>query len=243
MLIGRSVAPIPRQRVPCYGPLAVPRVRPCADRRRRPPGSAKTATRSRFSPAARCVPISPSPMRSTLFLTSMKPGVTRKQGTSELTLAVKQAQGDSSGSITRLRSLPTARHIAFVTPRDSLRTCPNRSRRQLRARSTASELYVSPSRQDSDGTGCPQQDEGGDLNGSIWRIQRFPPNGSTVGFTSSASNLIFGDANGVSDAFTATLQAPGGTAAPPAGFNAVQGGFTLTGTHLARTRPQRQASG
>ena len=52
---------------------------------------------------------------------------------------------------------------------------------------------------------------------------------------------VFGDANGFSDAFTTTLQVPGGTAASPGRFNSVQSGFSLTGDRLPRTRPQRQA--
>jgi hypothetical protein len=72
--------------------------------------------------------------------------------------------------------------------------------------------------------------EGGEPNGSVSLDPTLTQNGSTVAFVSAASNLIYGDANGFPDAFTATLQAPGGTAALPAGVNAGSGGFSLTAT-------------
>ena len=54
--------------------------------------------------------------------------------------------------------------------------------------------------------------------------------GSTTAFASSSSNLTFGDANGVSDAFTVTREAAAGTAPPPSEFNLTQSGFSLTAT-------------
>ena len=70
--------------------------------------------------------------------------------------------------------------------------------------------------------------EGGDPSRSVSVSPTLANNGSTIAFVSSAPNLLFGDANEASDAFTATLQTPGGTAAPPAGVNAGSGGFSLT---------------
>ena len=71
--------------------------------------------------------------------------------------------------------------------------------------------------------------EGAEPNGSTASNPTLTEDGSTVAFVSGASNLIFGDSNGFSDAFTATLQAPAGTAAPPSSFNTTQSGFSLTG--------------
>ena len=70
--------------------------------------------------------------------------------------------------------------------------------------------------------------EGGELNGSMSIDPTLTQEGSAVAFVSAASNLIYGDANGFADAFTATLQVPGGTAALPAGANSGSGGFLLT---------------
>jgi hypothetical protein len=71
--------------------------------------------------------------------------------------------------------------------------------------------------------------EGAEPNGSTANNPTLTENGSTVAFVSGASNLIYGDANGFADAFTTTLQAAGGTAQPPTGFNSVQSGFSLAG--------------
>jgi phage terminase large subunit-like protein len=70
--------------------------------------------------------------------------------------------------------------------------------------------------------------EGGDPEGSISNNPSLTRNGSTVAFTSSASNLIFGDANQISDAFTATLRTPVGTAASSVEVNRIEGGFSLS---------------
>ncbi len=163
-----------------------------------------------------------------LFLTSMAPGVTRKAGTRELTLAVNGAQGDGNAPITSLALSADGSRIAFVSQRNAFvlsEPAPTGSFSQL---AQQSELYV---------IDLPANTleravlglEGVEQNGSTLADPTLTEDGSTLAFVSEASNLIFGDANGFSDAFTATLQAPAGTAAPPAGVNAGVGGFSLSG--------------
>ena len=162
-----------------------------------------------------------------IFLTSMKPGVTRKAGTSELTRAVNGAQGDGSASITSLALSSDGTHIAFVTQRDSYVLPIPDPVGSFSATGKQNELYMVDLT-----TGTLERAvvgvEGEDLNRPVLDNPTLTADGSTIAFVSQASNLIFGDANGFSDAFAATLQSPEGTAAPPASFNAAQNGFSLT---------------
>jgi Tol biopolymer transport system component len=162
-----------------------------------------------------------------LFLTSMRPGVTRKVGTRELTLAINGAQGDGNASITSLAMSSDGSHIAFVSQRNAFVLAEPAPTGSFSATGQQSELYVidlSTNTLERAVVGL----EGDESNGSVSGNPTLTETGSTVAFVSSASNLIFGDANGFPDAFTATIQVPGGTAALPAGVNTGPGGFSLT---------------
>jgi Tol biopolymer transport system component len=164
-----------------------------------------------------------------VFLTSMAPGVTRKAGTRELTLGVSSGNPGSTPSIDSLALSPDGSTIAFTSLRDSFVLPEPKPVGAFRPQPTASDLYVIDLTADTLERAV-VGNEGGDLNESVSVNPTLTQHGSTVAFASLASNLIFGDANGASDAFTATLQAPAGTAAPPEGVNATQGGFSLTAT-------------
>ena len=167
----------------------------------------------------------------------MAPGVTRKAGTRELTLAVNGAQGDGNASITSLALSSDGTHIAFVSQRNAFvlsEPVPTGSFSTTGEQSELDVIDLSTNTLERAVIGL----EGAEPNGSTANNPTLSADGSTLAFVSSASNLIFGDANGFSDAFAATLQTPGGTAAPPAGVNAGSGGFSLT----ASSHPPNSAS-
>ena len=162
-----------------------------------------------------------------VFITSMRPGVTRKASTRELTLAVSSGAQGSTPSIESLALSQDGSTIAFTTPRDSFVLPEPQPLGAFRPLPTASDLYVihlAANTLERAVVGY----EGGDPNRSVSISPTLTDNGSTLAFVASASNLTFGDANSASDAFTATFGIPGGTAAPPAGVNAGSGGFSLT---------------
>jgi Tol biopolymer transport system component len=162
-----------------------------------------------------------------LFLTDMAPGVTRKAGTRELTLAVNGAQGDGNASISSMEMSEDGAHIAFVTQRNAFVLPEPAPLGSFSQNAQQSELYVidlSTDTLERAVTGL----EGAELNGSVLANPSISADGSTVAFASSASNLIFGDANGISDAFVAELQKSAGTASPPPGVNSLQSGFSLS---------------
>lgn len=163
-----------------------------------------------------------------LFVTSMAPGVTRKAGTNELTLAVSGAQGDGDAPITSLALSSNGTHIAFVSQRNAFVLSEPELVGSFSQEGKESELYVVDLSTDTLERAVIGL-EGAELNGSVLANPTISADGSTVAFASYASNLSFGDANGFSNAFTATFETPSGTAAPPAGFNSAQGDFSLTG--------------
>ena len=213
---------------PCYGPLTYPegQLAPIVGTA---PGLSENGYTVAFLAAAA---LRPNVIKATgldAFVTSMAPGVTRKGGTRALTLGVPSGAQDSTQSIESIALSPDGSTVAFTTPRDSFVLPEPRPIGSFRPFPTGSDLYVIHLREDTLERAVVNY-EGGDVEGSISVNPALTQDGSTVAFTSSASDLVFGDANDASDAFTATLQAPAGTAAPPAGVNSTQGGFSLTAT-------------
>ncbi len=161
------------------------------------------------------------------FVTSMSPGVSRKQGTRELTLAANSGNPGSTSSIESLALSEDGSTIAFTSPRDDFVLPEPHTIGTFRPVPTASDLYVIHLAENTLERAVVNY-EGGDPNASTLDNPTLSENGSTVAFASAASDLIHGDANQVSDAFTVTLQAPAGTAVQSSEVNAIQGGFSLS---------------
>jgi Tol biopolymer transport system component len=211
---------------PCYGPLSE-QESTLASIAGVAPGLSADGYTVAFLAGAALRPNITKPGGLDVFLTSMKPGVTRKQGTRELTLAASTGNPGASPSIESLALSQDGSTIVFTTPRDNFVLPEPQPIGSFRPSPTASDLYLIHLGEDTLERAV-LSDEGGDPNGSIAVNPTLSENGSTIAFASSSSNLIFGDANGVSNAFTVTRELAGGTAPPPSEFNAVQGGFSLT---------------
>lgn len=213
---------------PCYGPLTYPegQLAPIVGAA---PGLSENGYTVAFLAAAALRPKVIKASGLDAFVTSMAPGVTRKSGTRELTLGVPSGAQGSTQSIESIALSPDGSTVAFTTPRDSFVLPEPRPIGSYRPFPTGSDLYVIHLREDTLERAVLDY-EGGNVEGSISVNPALTRDGSTVVFTSSTPDFVFGDANAVSDAFTATLQAPVGTAAPPAEVNATQGGFSLAET-------------
>ena len=216
---------------PCYGPLTFPEA--TGGINAQAPGLSSDGYTVAFLAGSALRPNDLKPDSLDVFLTSMAPGVTRKAGTHELTLAVNGAQGDGNASITSLAMSSDGTHIAFVSQRNSFVLSEPVSTGSFSTTAEQSELDVIDLATNTLERGVVGL-EGAEPNGSTANNPTLSGDGSTLAFVSSASNLIFGDADGFADAFAATLQAPGGTATPPAGVNAGVGGFSL----IASTSPE-----
>jgi Tol biopolymer transport system component len=212
---------------PCYGPLSTPESNGISSQA---PGLSGDGYTVAFLAGGELRPADTKSSEALdVFLTSMQPGVTRKAGTRELTLAVSGAQGDGNAAITSLALSSDGSHIAFVSQRNAFvlsEPAPTGSFSTTGQQSELDLVDLSTNRLERAVVGL----EGVEPNGSTLNNPTLSASGSTLAFASSASNLIFGDANGFSDAFAVSLQAPGGTAALPGGVNAGSGGFSLIAT-------------
>lgn len=213
---------------PCYGPLTEPESGLASIDLAAPGLSGDGYTVAFLAGAALRTPNTKSTGLD-VFLTSMRPGVTRKAGTRELTLDVPSGNIGSTPSIESLALSADGTTIVFTSARDDFVLPEPRPVGAFKAFPKATDIYVIHLAEDSLERAVVNY-EGGDPNESALVNPTLTQDGSTVAFVSYASNFIFGDANEQSDAFTATVQAPGGTAAPSAEVNSVQGGFSLTGT-------------
>jgi Tol biopolymer transport system component len=223
---GGSITGDPTATGPCYGPLTFPEAS-LAGISSQAPGLSANGDTVAFLAGSALRPNYLKPDSLDVFLTSMAPGVTRKADTRELTLAVNGSQGDGNASITSLALSSDGSHIAFVSQRNAF---------VLSEPDPVGKFSVEPQYNELDvidlATNTLERAvvglEGSEPNGSTLANPTLTENGSTLAFVSQASNLVFGDANGFSDVFTASVQTPGGTAAPPAGVNAGAGGFSLS---------------
>jgi hypothetical protein len=172
---------------------------------------------------------------SNVFLVNMHDGLTRRQAVRPLTREVpiqfpEQAaslgQIPFDGDILDIAISPDGRRIAFATARSRFPLAPPSLVGPPLAQLGLVELY----RVDLDaGTlervtggpgGAPSLGAGFVVNGDGAASPSFSADGRTLAFSSTASNLVAGDANGASDAFVvqdlSQADAPAATAISPA---------------------------
>jgi len=224
---GEEITTDPTASGPCYGPLTYPeeRLSPIVGVA---PGLDADGYTVAFLAGSALRPDVAKANGLDVFLTSMRPGVTRKSGTRELTLAASSGAQASTQSVESLALSPDGSTIAFTSLRDSFVLSEPIPIGSFRPQPTVSELYVIHL-----GANTLERavlgSEGGDPNGSVAVDPTLSGDGSSVAFVSSASNLIEYDSHrqGFRDAFAATLQAAAGTATSSAEVNAAQNGFSL----------------
>ena len=223
---GAEVTQNPQASGPCFGPLSEQESGLASVAEVAPSLSADGYTVAFLAGAA----LRPNITKSNgldVFLTSMAPGVTRKAGTRELTLGVNSGNPGSTPSVESLTLSADGSTIAFTTTRNDFVLPEPQPVGAFRPLPTASDLYVIQLAANTLGRAIVNY-EGADPVGSVSVNPTLTQDGSTIAFVSSSSEEIFGDANGLPDAFTATIQEPAGTALPTAEVNAVQGGFSLS---------------
>lgn len=211
---------------PCYGPLTYPEASQTGGLDSAPSLSADGYTVAFLTGSG----LRPNTLKADvydLFVTSMRPGVTRKAGTRELTLAVNGARGDGNAPVTSLAMSADGSHIAFVSQRNAFVLSEPAAVGNFSQSAQESELNMIDLSSDTLERAIVGF-EGAEPNGSTLANPTLDEDGSVVAFTSEASDLIFGDANKATDGFAATLQSAGGTAGAPPGVNAGSGGFSLT---------------
>jgi WD40-like Beta Propeller Repeat len=216
---------------PCYGPLTEPESRKTSIARSAPVLSANGYTVAFLASTGLRPQDLSKPSRLDVFVTSMLPGVSRKAGTSELTLAANGSGGRSLGSIESLALSADGSTIAFTTTRDLFVLPEPAPIGSFSPEPEQSELYVIHLRADTLERAV-LSEEGGELDGPVEGEPTLTSDGSTLAFVAGAPNLFRDDFHnhGFRDAFVASLQAPTGTAEEFAGVDSIPAGFVLAGT-------------
>jgi hypothetical protein len=208
---------------PCYGPLTEQESALGADISSLPPAISANGRRVAFLTGAGPRPNNQTGRGLDLYLTDMSPGVSRKQGTTELTREGGTGGDPGTGSpLEGVTMSPDGRYLAVATFRTTyvlptLRTVGGR-----RTTPNARELFV------VDLTARTIErallsSSGGDTDGGVDANLSISGGGTRVAFVSPSTNLFFGDANDRSDAFVVT-RTPEPPPQPPVGNGGEGGG-------------------
>lgn len=199
---------------PCYGALSDTE-QGRGDISQRAPALSADGLTVAFLAAAAGRPTNVSNPGLDLFVTDMRPGVTRKAGTRELTVEGAGDDVTQSAPIESVSMSADGFHVLLTTLRSRfvLRTLTPIGpafRRQPDAREVyAIDLRAGTIERAVRGAG------GLDAAGDVGANPALSADGSTIVFTSAAGNLFFGDANEKIDAFWQTRDVEAPTVAPP----------------------------
>jgi len=149
-----------------------------------------------------------------LYLTDMSPGVTRKQGTVELTREGVAGDAAASSPLGSLAMTNDGRYLALTTVRTSFVLPALQLTGGTRTVPGPRELYVVDlvARTIERAT---RAFDGGDINSDVGNGVTLSDGAQRVAFTSSAGNHFFGDGNQRADAFVVTRQPEPSDAPPP----------------------------
>ena len=189
----------------CYGPLTDTE-QGRSDILNLAPALSGDGKRVAFITAAGLRPTAVTGSLADLFVTDMSVGVSRKVGTLELTREGDPNDQGTSSPIDGLSMSSGGRWLAVATARTTYLLPALRFIGARRSVVGSRDLYVV----DLDGLTVQRAAlgrTGTDLNGDVASSVSISANGDRLAFTSTATNLIAGDANDRSDAFVVTRQA------------------------------------
>lgn len=207
-----SITTDPTATGPCYGPLTDAE-RGFGDIATRPPVLSDDGYTVAFLASANLRPnLTGLPGRD-VFVTSMNPGVSRKDATQELTREGAPSDEGAIGQVEDLAISGDGRRIAFTAARSRFVLPSPQPIGTFRSFPDFRDVFVIDR---AAGTleRVTRAADGGDSNGDASR-PTLSRDGGTVAFASAASNLLFGDANERDDVFVATRQPEPADEPPP----------------------------
>lgn len=203
---------------PCYGPLA-DSDSGFNDIGQRAPALSADGWTVAFLSGAGPRPLQDSETNLDVYVTSMRPGVSRKAGTRVVTRATAAPNAAVNGEISSVAMSDDGSRLVLVTTRRQFLPPAPALVGEPRSASGGAELYSV----DLGGGGTTRRvllPGGADLNGPVDPNPVLTADGRTIAFVSGATNLVAGDANQQSDAFVVTESADEQTAPPPSGLGA-----------------------
>jgi hypothetical protein len=227
---------------PCYGPLTDQEANRSGIAAQIPAISADGYTVA-FVTGAGPRPIAFTGVGLDLYLTDMRPGLTRKDTTVELTRDPANFDPATSSPLSSIAMSSGGRYVAVTTVRTDFTLPALQLIGSARTVPGVRELYV-VDLEERTLDRVARSYAGGDINADVQNGVSLSADGARVAFTAFASNLFFGDGNQRADGFVATRQPdPGGgpvTGGPdeggPAGTIEIEGGGPRIGVR-ARSRP------
>ena len=140
-----------------------------------------------------------------LYLTSMRPGLSRKQATTDLTSDGISHDPAQAAAIEGVSFASGGRYLAISTIRTTFTLPVLQLVGAPRAVANVRDLYVIDL-QEHTLERATHSSEGGDTNGDVQPAVSVSADGGRAAFTSFAGNLFFGDANQRADAFVVTRE-------------------------------------
>jgi Tol biopolymer transport system component len=196
---------------PCYGPLTEPE-QGRNDLSSRLPALSADGYTVAFLVGAGMRPNDLVAPGLDLFVTSMRPGVTRKAGTRELTREGAASDDAARGQIEAVALSADGRRLAFSSSRTRFVLAVPALLGTVRAFADGRDVYVVDLAANTLERVTRAYD-GGDSGGDSG-TPALNADGSLVAFPSNAGNLFFGDANDRPDVFVARLQSEAATEEP-----------------------------
>jgi hypothetical protein len=154
-----------------------------------------------------------------LYVTDMRPGLTRKASTVELTRDTVGGDPTTSPPIDSIAMSAGGRFVALTTVRTKFALPALQLLGEPRAVPTVRELYVADL-QERTLERVTHSVLGGDIDADVLNGVTISADGARVAFASFAGNLFFGDANQSTDAFVTTRRPDPPAGPPPAGLAA-----------------------
>jgi Tol biopolymer transport system component len=198
---------------PCLGPLTEQEQAGFADLGRTPPALSADGYTVAFVAAAGPRPSADNTSGPDAFVTDMRPGVSRKAGTTVLTRDAAGGSGASNAAVESVDITRDGRRVALTTARTVFLPPAPPLVDPVRSSSGVTDLYVADR-----GLGRLERVSftaaGGDPASGIDPYPVLSADGRSVAFSTRSGDLITGDANQAADAFVATV-APPPPPAPP----------------------------
>lgn len=153
-----------------------------------------------------------------LFLTEMRPGVSRKAGTRQLTTDTSGGAARGNGDIDSVAMSTDGRRLAFTTTRSAFLLPRPAFVGAPRDDVVPTELFTADLGADTVER-VSFTPGGAEANNSALANPTVSADGSRIAYVSRASNLLVGDANEVADGFVSTFRPPSAGGGPPSGLN------------------------
>jgi hypothetical protein len=160
-----------------------------------------------------------------LYVTDMRPGLSRKASTVELTRDTIGGDPATSPPIDSIALSPGGRYLALTAVRTKFALPALQLLGEPRAVPGPRELYLADL-QARTLERVAHSSLGGDIDADVQNGVTLSSDGARVAFTAFAGNLFFGDANQRTDAFVATRQ-PDPTGGPPPAGSGSMGASTI----------------